>query len=216
MSSRGQSMETIHRSGGTGGDVSPTSGREPVGDGSPASTIKGVREALSFVADAMPSALSLKTIARILKGEARADWLSYIARTDSWGTFLPTPVEQVQAFLRDLVDLGLLKEGRGLRLTEEGKKFLEQDGAVLPPVTSVRLVDRRHRRLLWKLLLLRARLTSGRRGSSLLPDDVVLRILRKRPATLDDLSSLAGVTEELIEKAGYDIIALVREARKRP
>ncbi|MCS7223745.1 MAG: HRDC domain-containing protein [Armatimonadetes bacterium] len=175
---------------------------------------RGVREALSCVAETMPAALSLKTIARILKGEVRSDWLSYIARTESWGTFLPTPLEQVETFLKELVRIGFLKEKRGLHLTEEGQRFLSQDAISLPPLPTVRLVERRHRRLLWKLLLLRGQLSAGRRRSELLADDLILRILKKRPITLEDLAALPGVTPKLVEKAGYQIIALVREVKR--
>jgi len=66
--------------------------QESVSDEEKAIVIRGreaVREVLEMVSQMPYPGVGLRTVAGILRGETRANWLSYIARTESWGVFFP-------------------------------------------------------------------------------------------------------------------------------
>lgn len=170
---------------------------------------EAVKEALDAVA-AMPyPGVGLRTITGILRGETRANWLSYIARTESWGAFLPNPLPAVEAFLRELIRTGYLEGTHFMRITELGQKVLEEGGE---PIIRrrIKLVSRSVRPLLWKLLLLRARLVTARKAPGLLKDDALLQILQTKPTSVDELKQLKGIGKFVLSHMGESIVEVVR------
>jgi len=89
------------------------------------------RLVLETVAQMPPPGVGLRTIAGILRGETRANWLSYIARTENWGALFPNSLASVEALLQDLVRAGYIEGKHFVRLTEKGQRALE-DANELP------------------------------------------------------------------------------------
>ncbi len=170
---------------------------------------EAVWEALETVAKMPPPGIGLRTIAGILRGETRANWLSYIARTESWGAFFPNPLPTVEAFLRELIRAGYLEGTHFTRLTEQGQRVLEQQE---PPTVRrrLKLIVREARPLLWKLLLLRARLVNERKAPGLLKDAVLLQLLKTRPTDVDALKGIKGVGSFIAQQLGERIVEVVK------
>lgn len=177
------------------------------------------RLVLETVAQMPYPGVGLRTIAGILRGETRANWLSYIARTENWGALFPNPLASVEAFLRDLVRAGYIEGKHFVRLTDRGQRVLE--GSEDPPVPRrpLKAVPRELRPLLWKLLLLRARLVNERKAPGLLKDAVLLALLEKRPTKVSALKGIKGIGAFIARQLGKEIIRIVREfeqSRERP
>lgn len=170
---------------------------------------EAVWEALETVAKMPYPGVGLRTIAGILRGETRANWLSYIARTESWGAFFPNPLPTVEAFLRELIRAGYLEGTHFTRLTEQGQRVLEQKE---PPTVRrrLKLVVKEARPLLWKLLLLRARLVNERKAPGLLKDTVLLQLLKTRPTNVDALKHIKGVGAFITQQLGERIVEVIR------
>jgi len=152
--------------------------------------------------------VGLRTVAGILRGETRANWLSYIARTESWGVFFPNPLPVVEGFVRDLIRSGYLEGTHFIRLTERGQRVLENQET--PSVRRrLKLVSRKFRPLLWKLLLLRARLVNERKAPGLFKDEVLLQLLEKRPTTIEELKQIKGVGKFIVQRLGEEIIQII-------
>ena len=173
---------------------------------------EAVREALEMVAKMPYPGVGLRTIAGILRGETRANWLSYIARTESWGVFFPNPLPAVENFIRDLIRAGYLEGSHFVRLTERGQRVLENQE---PPAVRrrLKLVSRKVRPLLWKLLLLRARLVNERKAPGLFKDEVLLQLLEKQPTTIEELKQIKGIGKFIVQRLGDEIIQIVRSFR---
>jgi superfamily II DNA helicase RecQ len=173
---------------------------------------EAVREALEMVAKMPYPGVGLRTIAGILRGETRANWLSYIARTESWGVFFPNPLPAVENFIRDLIRAGYLEGTHFVRLTERGQRVLENQE---PSATRRRLkiVSRKVRPLLWKLLLLRARLVNERKAPGLFKDEVLLQLLEKQPTTIEELKQIKGIGKFIAQRLGNEIIQIIQSFR---
>lgn len=173
---------------------------------------EAVKEVLETVAKMPYPGVGLRTIAGILRGETRANWLSYIARTESWGVFFPNPLPVIENFVRELVRVGYLEGKHFVRLTERGQRVLENQE---PPAIrrKLKLVSRKVRPLLWKLLLLRARLVNEHKAPGLFKDELVIQLLEKQPTTLEELKKLKGVGKFISQKLGDEIIQIIREFR---
>lgn len=171
-----------------------------------------VREALEMVAKMPYPGVGLRTIAGILRGETRANWLSYIARTESWGVFFPNPLPTVENFLKELIRAGYLEGSHFVRLTERGQRVLENQE---PPAVRrrLKLVSRKVRPLLWKLLLLRARLVNERKAPGLFKDEVLLQLLEKQPTTIEELMQIKGVGKFIVQRLGNEIIQIIQSFR---
>jgi len=173
---------------------------------------EAVREVLGMVAQMPYPGVGLRTVAGILRGETRANWLSYIARTESWGVFFPNPLPVVEGFIRDLIRLGYLEGSHFIRLTEKGQRVLENQET--PSVRRrLKLISRKVRPLLWKLLLLRARLVNERKAPGLFKDEVLLQLLEKQPTTLDELKQIKGVGKFIVQRLGEEIIQIINSFR---
>ncbi len=169
---------------------------------------EAVREVLEMVAQMPYPGVGLRTVTGILRGETRANWLSYIARTESWGVFFPNPLTVVESFLRDLIRLGYLEGTHFIRLTEKGQRVLENQE--IPSVRRrLKLVPRKIRPLLWKLLLLRARLVNERKAPGLFKDEVLLQLLEKQPTTVDELKQIKGIGKFIVQRLGEEIIQII-------
>ncbi len=166
---------------------------------------EAVREALEMVAKMPYPGVGLRTIAGILRGEIRANWLSYIARTESWGVFFPNPLPVIENFVRELVRLGYLEGIHFVRLTEKGQRVLENKE---PPAIrkKLKLVSQKFRPLLWKLLLLRARLVNKHKAPGLFKDELILQLIEKQPDSLDELKKLKGVGKFIAQNLGEEIV----------
>jgi superfamily II DNA helicase RecQ len=173
---------------------------------------EAVREVLEMVANMPYPGLGLRTIAGILRGETRANWLSYIARTESWGVFFPNPLPTVENFLKELIRAGYLEGSHFVRLTERGQRILENQE---PPAVRrrLKLVSRKVRPLLWKLLLLRARLVNERKAPGLFKDEVLLQLLEKQPTTIEELKQIKGIGKFIVQRLGNEIIQFVQSFR---
>ncbi|MCX7642486.1 MAG: HRDC domain-containing protein [Armatimonadetes bacterium] len=197
------------------GEMEEVSEREETTNEEKAIVVRGreaVREVLEMVAQMPYPGVGLRTIAGILRGETRANWLSYIARTESWGVFFPNPLPVVESFIRDLIRSGYLEGSHFIRLTERGQRVLENQET--PSVRRrLKLVSRKVRPLLWKLLLLRARLVNERKAPGLFKDEVLLQLLEKQPTTLDELKQIKGVGEFIVQRLGEEIIQLINSFR---
>ena len=173
---------------------------------------EAVREVLEMVAKMPYPGIGLRTIAGILRGETRANWLSYIARTESWGVFFPNPLPVVENFIRDLIRAGYLEGSHFVRLTERGQRVLESRET--PAVRRrLKLVSRKVRPLLWKLLLLRARLVNERKAPGLFKDEVLLQLLEKQPTTVEELAQIKGIGKFIVQRLGNEIIQIVQSFR---
>jgi len=173
---------------------------------------EAVREVLEMVAKMPYPGIGLRTVAGILRGETRANWLSYIARTESWGVFFPNPLPAVENFIRDLIRAGYLEGSHFVRLTERGQRVLENQET--PAVRRrLKLVSRKVRPLLWKLLLLRARLVNERKAPGLFKDEVLLQLLEKQPTTIEELKQIKGIGKFIVQRLGDEIIQIVRSFR---
>ena len=173
---------------------------------------EAVREALEMVAKMPYPGVGLRTIAGILRGETRANWLSYIARTESWGVFFPNPLPAVENFIRDLIRAGYLEGSHFVRLTERGQRVLENQES--PTIRRrLKLVSRKVRPLLWKLLLLRARLVNERKAPGLFKDEVLLQLLEKQPTTIEELKQIKGIGKFIVQRLGNEIIQIVQSFR---
>ncbi len=185
--------------------------QESVSDEEKAIVIRGreaVREVLEMVSQMPYPGVGLRTVAGILRGETRANWLSYIARTESWGVFFPNPLSVVEGFVRDLIRSGYLEGTHFIRLTERGQRVLENQET--PSVRRrLKLVSRKFRPLLWKLLLLRARLVNERKAPGLFKDEVLLQLLEKRPTTIEELKQIKGVGKFIVQRLGEEIIQII-------
>lgn len=169
---------------------------------------EAVREVLEMVAQMPYPGVGLRTVAGILRGETRANWLSYIARTESWGVFFPNPLPVVESFLRDLIRSGYLEGSHFIRLTERGQRVLENQET--PSVRRrLKLISRKVRPLLWKLLLLRARLVNERKAPGLFKDEVLLQLLEKQPTTIDELKQIKGIGKFIVQRLGEEIIQII-------
>ncbi len=173
---------------------------------------EAVQEVLETVARMPYPGVGMRTIAGILRGETRANWLSFIARTESWGAFFPNPLPVVEAFLRELVRAGYLEGSHFVRLTEQGQRVLE---GLETPVNrrQLKMVSRKVRPLLWKLLLLRARLVNEGKAPGLFKDEVLLQLLEKQPTNLKELKRLKGVGKFILQRLGKEIVQIIREFR---
>ncbi|MCS7263976.1 MAG: HRDC domain-containing protein [Armatimonadetes bacterium] len=170
---------------------------------------EAVQEVLETVAKMPYPGVGLRTIAGILRGETRANWLSYIARTESWGVFFPNPLPVVENFIKELVRIGYLEGTHFVRLTERGQRVLENQET--PAVRRrLKLVSKKIRPLLWKLLLLRARLVNEHKAPGLFKDQLVLQILENQPTTLEELRKLKGVGKFIAQKLGQEIVQIIR------
>jgi len=173
---------------------------------------EAVREVLETVAKMPYPGVGLRTIAGILRGETRANWLSYIARTESWGVFFPNPLPVVEGFIRDLIRSGYLEGFHFIRLTERGQRVLENQET--PSVRRrLKLVSRKVRPLLWKLLLLRARLVNERKAPGLFKDEVLLQLLEKQPTTVEELKQIKGVGKFIAQRLGEEIVQIINSFR---
>lgn len=173
---------------------------------------EAVREVLEMVSQMPYPGVGLRTVAGILRGETRANWLSYIARTESWGVFFPNPLPVVESFIRELIRTGYLEGSHFIRLTERGQRVLENQET--PSVRRrLKLVSRKVRPLLWKLLLLRARLVNERKAPGLFKDEVLLQILKKQPTTIDELKQIKGVGKFIVQRLGDEIIQIINAFR---
>ncbi len=170
---------------------------------------EAVKEVLETVAKMPYPGVGLRTIAGILRGETRANWLSYIARTESWGVFFPNPLPVIENFIRELVRVGYLEGTHFVRLTERGQRVLEnQEPTAIR--RRLKMVSRKVRPLLWKLLLLRARLVNEHKAPGLFKDELVLQLLEKQPTTLEELKKLKGVGKFIAQKLGEEIVQIIR------
>ncbi|MCX7967649.1 MAG: HRDC domain-containing protein [Armatimonadetes bacterium] len=187
-----------------------TEQEERSGEGSPI-IVRGreaVREVLEMVSQMPYPGVGLRTIAGILRGETRANWLSYIARTESWGVFFPNPLPVVEGFIRELIRSGYLEGSHFIRLTERGQRVLENQET--PPIRRrLKIVSRKVRPLLWKLLLLRARLVNERKAPGLFKDKVLLQLLEKQPTTVDELKQIKGVGKFIVQRLGEEIVQII-------
>ncbi len=173
---------------------------------------EAVQEALETVAKMPYPGVGLRTIAGILRGELRANWLSYIARTETWGALFPNPLPAVESFLQDLVRAGYIEGSHFTRLTERGQGVLSNQEA--PAVRRrMKVISPSVRPLLWKLLLLRARLANERKAPGLLKDEVILQLLERQPTTLEELKQLKGVGKFILQRLGEEIIRLIQQFR---
>lgn len=170
---------------------------------------EAVREVLEMVSQMPYPGVGLRTVAGILRGETRANWLSYIARTESWGVFFPNPLPVVESFLRELIRSGYLEGSHFIRLTERGQRVLENQE--IPSVRRrLKLVSRKVRPLLWKLLLLRARLVNERKAPGLFKDKVMLQLLEKQPKTVEELKQIKGVGKFIVQRLGEEIVQIIK------
>lgn len=173
---------------------------------------EAVHEVLEMVAKMPYPGVGLRTIAGILRGETRANWLSYIARTESWGVFFPNSLPAIENFLRELIRSGYLEGSHFIRLTEQGQRALENQE--MPSVRRrLKLVSRKSRPLLWKLLLLRARLVNERKAPGLFKDEVLLQLLEKQPTTLEELKQVKGIGRFILQSLGNEIIQIIKSFR---
>ncbi len=173
---------------------------------------EAVQEALETVAKMPYPGVGLRTIAGILRGELRANWLSYIARTETWGAFFPNPLPAVESFLQELVRAGYIEGSHFPRLTERGQGVLNNQET--PTVRRrMKVISPSVRPLLWKLLLLRARLANERKAPGLLKDEVILQLLERQPTTLDELKQLKGVGKFILQRLGEEIVRIIKEFR---
>lgn len=198
--------------------IAPEALTEPVATPYITGTTQGqevARMVLETVAQMPYPGVGLRTIAGILRGETRANWLSYIARTENWGALFPNSLASVEAFLKDLVRTGYIEGKHFVRLTERGQRVL--DGGEEPPTPrrSLAVVPRTLRPLLWKLLLLRARLVNERKAPGLLKDEVLLQLLEKRPTKPSELKRLRGVGAFIANELGKDILRVIREFQQQ-
>lgn len=176
------------------------------------SSREAVREVLDMVGKMPHPGLGSRTIAGILRGETRVNWLSYIARTESWGVFFPNPLPTVENFIKELIRAGYLEGIHFIRLTERGQRVLENQE--VPTVRRrLKVVSKRVRPLLWKLLLLRARLANERKAPGLIKDEVLLQLLEKQPTTIEELKQIEGISEFIIQKFGDEIIQIINSFR---
>ena len=83
------------------------------------------------------------------------------------------------------------------------------------PRRSLAVVPRTLRPLLWKLLLLRARLVNERKAPGLLKDEVLLQLLEKRPTKPSELKRLRGVGAFIANELGKDILRVIREFQQQ-
>ncbi|MGQ9463153.1 MAG: HRDC domain-containing protein [Candidatus Fervidibacter sp.] len=173
---------------------------------------EAVHEVLEMVAKMPYPGVGLRTVAGILRGETRANWLSYIARTESWGVFFPNSLPVIENFLRELIRSGYLEGSHFIRLTEQGQRALENQE--MPSVRRrLKLVSRKFRPLLWKLLLLRARLVNERKAPGLFKDEVLLQLLEKQPTTVEELKQVKGVGKFILQSLGNEIIQIIKSFR---
>ncbi|MFN3421768.1 MAG: HRDC domain-containing protein, partial [Armatimonadota bacterium] len=92
--------------------------------------------------------------------------------------------------------------------TERGQRVLENQE--IPSVRRrLKLVSRKVRPLLWKLLLLRARLVNERKAPGLFKDEVLLQLLEKQPTTLDELKQIKGIGKFIVQRLGEEIIQII-------
>lgn len=169
---------------------------------------EAIREVLEMVAQMPYPGVGLRTVVGILRGETRANWLSYIARTESWGVFFPNSLSVVENFVKDLIRLGYLEGTHFIRLTERGQRVLENQET--PSVRRrLKLISRKFRPLLWKLLLLRARLVNERKAPGLFKDEVLLQLLEKQPTTLEELRQIKGIGNFIVQRLGEEIIQII-------
>lgn len=212
-----ETLGKIHQAEET---IEATMAEEPIGregeaeNEKPILTREGeaVREVLETVAKMPYPGIGLRTIAGILRGETRANWLSYIARTESWGVFFPNPLPIVENFIKELVRLGYLEGTHFVRLTERGKRVLE-DQEQPTARRRLKLISRKVRPLLWKLLLLRAKLANERKSPGLFKDELVIQLLEKQPNTLEELKKLKGVGKFIAQNLGEEIVQIIRSFR---
>lgn len=185
---------------------------EGVGDEEKPIIVSGkeaVHEVLEMVAKMPYPGVGLRTIAGILRGETRANWLSYIARTEGWGVFFPNSLPAVENFLRELIRSGYLEGSHFIRLTEQGQRALENQE--MPSVRRrLKLVSRKFRPLLWKLLLLRARLVNERKAPGLFKDEVLLQLLEKQPTTVEELKQVKGIGRFILQNLGNEIVQIIK------
>lgn len=175
-------------------------------------SLEAVREVLEMVSQMPYPGVGLRTVAGILRGETRANWLSYIARTESWGVFFPNPLPVVESFVKELIRLGYLEGSHFIRLTERGQMVLENQEKPLVR-RRLKLVSRKFRPLLWKLLLLRARLVNERKAPGLFKDEVLLQLLEKQPTTVEELKRIKGVGKFIVQRLGEEIIQIINAFR---
>jgi superfamily II DNA helicase RecQ len=99
-----------------------------------------------------------------------------------------------------------------VRLTERGQRVLENQE---PPAVRrrLKLVSRKVRPLLWKLLLLRARLVNERKAPGLFKDEVLLQLLEKQPTTIEELMQIKGVGKFIVQRLGNEIIQIIQSFR---
>ncbi len=173
------------------------------------------RLVLETVAQMPPPGVGLRTIAGLLRGETRANWLSYIARTENWGALFPNSLGSVEALLRDLVRAGYIEGKHFVRLTEKGQRALDGVDELPVPRRPLRVIPPSLRPLLWKLLLLRARLVNERKAPGLLKDSVLLQLLERPPKRVSDLKKLKGVGSFIVHQLGKEIVRIVREFFQR-
>lgn len=173
---------------------------------------EAVQEVLEMVAKMPYPGVGLRTIVGILRGETRANWLSYIARTESWGVFFPNSLPAIENFLWELIRSGYLEGSHFIRLTEQGQRALENQE--MPSVRRrLKLVSRKSRPLLWKLLLLRARLVNERKAPGLFKDEVLLQLLEKQPTTLEELKQVKGIGRFILQSLSNEIIQIIKSFR---
>ncbi|MCS7188114.1 MAG: HRDC domain-containing protein, partial [Armatimonadota bacterium] len=109
----------------------------------------------------------------------------------------------------ELVRIGYLEGTHFVRLTERGQRVLENQET--PAVRRrLKLVSKKIRPLLWKLLLLRARLVNEHKAPGLFKDQLVLQILENQPTTLEELRKLKGVGKFIAQKLGQEIVQIIR------
>lgn len=188
---------------------------EGVGDEEKPIVVSGkeaVHEVLEMVAKMPYPGVGLRTIAGILRGETRANWLSYIARTEGWGVFFPNSLPAIENFLRELIRSGYLEGSHFICLTEQGQRALEN--REMPSVRRrLKLVSRKFRPLLWKLLLLRARLVNERKAPGLFKDEVLLQLLEKQPTTVEELKQVKGIGKFILQNLGNEIVQIIKSFR---
>lgn len=173
---------------------------------------EAVLEVLEMIAQMPYPGVGLRTVAGILRGETRANWLSYIARTESWGVFFPNPLSAVEGFLRELIRSGYLEGSHFIRLTEKGQRVLENQE--VPSIRrKLKLVPRKVRPLLWKLLLLRARLVNERKAPGLFKDEVLLQLLEKQPTSVEEIKKIKGVGRFIAQRLGEEIVQIITSFR---
>lgn len=197
--------------------VPSVEGRDPDA-GDDTFTVPGqqiARLVLETVAQMPYPGVGLRTIAGILRGETRANWLSYIARTENWGALFPNTLGSVESLLRDLVRAGYIEGKHFVRLTEKGQRALDGADELPVPRRPLRVVPESLRPLLWKLLLLRARLVNERKAPGLLKDSVLLQLLQQPPKRVSDLKKLKGVGTFIANNLGKEIVRIVREFFQR-